>query len=767
MASRTTSKSVSGLTALTVGTTVASVRLQALLAADGRVEVWRGMWPDGRTATVHALAADATKLERDMFQNGARKLVVLGRRKRIRGLVSVAAVVPSTPAYVTRTAARTTLSDLPTYQWGLDRTISCVTVLATAMQDIHRAAFVHGSLHPSCILMDQEQNPSISDVGVMSLNHSYGRNGGHEHAHGPYAAPEVLQGERPGTRSDIYSFGRVLLFALTASTPTIDDEAVPELAELERVPEGLSRIVRRCTLAAPAERYPTFEDVVRDLANYQDAPAVGIGLRHSLSSFGRASGVDRASSVPPELSPATRTTMPPHSSPVPSVVPPTRPDTSMSRSWSHPIERFDPTSDEPPSSGGGTLGRRAAASSGVDGRHGGPASERRSRQSGSQTPAPGTDELNEAVDLSQLDEQLRSAGRVSKQRGSLQPPPSQPELSQLHDSDDLTERPLPLTRTTPLPPNTLTGPPSWRPSVEPPGASPNSGAVSGPRSDDAAVSGRSAALSGPYASAAPVSGSAVAQRPSWMPPKTQPSGMQTPGQSSNPRPGSNTSIAAARRDPGLVAGDDSGDLLTVAQGRLVAVAGLILVVGALGYSYARANATSGALLVMTLGAVMVSFALPKLGESALLSRLAGALLFGAATWLLNPTGEVADWARKVKLTRGSAQERGMRIKRMRDKGELSFGGVDLRATDFSGMDLSHAKFEGCNLRGAKFRGTILRGTSLANANVTGADFSGADLEGVDISAIDGWRSSTCDNKTSVPAPWICQRGLPIVDVGSH
>ncbi len=771
-----------GLTDLRVGASVAGVRLQQLLSVAGRTEIWRGTWPDGRPATVHGLAHDHTKLERDVFLTGARKLVVAGRQRRLRTLVSVAAVVPGAPAYVTRTRATATMADLAAFQWDLKRCLAFARALAKGLRALHRVGFIHGCALPHNVLLDDDRQPILSDVGVVSIGQSYGRGRHADHAYAPYCAPEVRRGNRPSMRADVYSFGRLLAFTLTGLAPEPDDAELPVLSELQDQPEGLVRIIRRCTVAKRDDRYATFEDVLSELANYQDVAAVGLGLSRPSANFGRAAGVDFAtsglppapSSEAPEDNVGTAATQPPPGWRSPSQAPAASGQTRPARSWSHPVTQPTPPSNRTfsggaPASAPQTVAEgRAARPSDVDGRYGAPASARRARLSEAARHISGIDgaAVGPVVDLTELDEQLRSAGRVDRPLRSPSTP-SQPELSQLRDSGELAsvsaagfaEQPLPLMRA-----STPPGGAGSRP-YRTHSSGPYAGRISSVPAADSGVSGPySASPSGPYANGG---GVVVSSPPSWSPRKTQPAPKTQPSghaSATTLRPSSHQLGGTPRPSFLAVSTSDTGpqELLTESQARLAAVAGFIVVVGALGYSYARAAPTTAALVAATVGAVLLSLALPRLLGPPLLWRLAAGLMFAGATWLLNPTALVAGWARTNKLTRGSPQERGMRIQRLRERGELYFGELDLRATDFTNMDLSHARFDGSDLRGAKFNRAVLRGASLANANVTGADFSGAVLDGVDISALDGWRSSTCDAKTSLPAPWLCQRGLPVV-----
>jgi serine/threonine protein kinase len=82
-----------------------------------------------------------------------------------------------------------------------------------------------------------------------------------------YAAPEQLDFERQkevGPRSDVYGFGRTCYYALFG-TPTPDDD------DKDTLPDGLKRLLSRCTSQALAKRPQSFTEVVQQLKEIEEA----------------------------------------------------------------------------------------------------------------------------------------------------------------------------------------------------------------------------------------------------------------------------------------------------------------------------------------------------------------------------------------------------------------------------------------------------------------------------------------------------------------
>ena len=99
----------------------------------------------------------------------------------------------------------------------------------------------------------------------------------------PYLAPEILRSEPYTARSDLWSFGVLLHEMLTGSLPfngrspfelasAILESPAPPLPA--RVPEALSRIVRRLLAKDPADRYGSAAEVAAALDTLARAPEV-------------------------------------------------------------------------------------------------------------------------------------------------------------------------------------------------------------------------------------------------------------------------------------------------------------------------------------------------------------------------------------------------------------------------------------------------------------------------------------------------------------
>lgn len=98
--------------------------------------------------------------------------------------------------------------------------------LAKALDSLHQRGVLHGDVKPENVFIDDDDSMVLGDLGAGWLR----ADGGPASALTPaYAAPEVWLGHAPTVRSDVYSLGLTLMFAVTGrppfpgTTPSADD----------------------------------------------------------------------------------------------------------------------------------------------------------------------------------------------------------------------------------------------------------------------------------------------------------------------------------------------------------------------------------------------------------------------------------------------------------------------------------------------------------------------------------------------------------------
>jgi tetratricopeptide (TPR) repeat protein len=156
--------------------------------------------------------------------------------------------------------------------------------VADAVQYAHQQATFHRDLKPTNILIDNRDQPRITDFGLARCEYS----DPHLTASGQilgtpsFMPPEQAQAksEAVGPHSDVYSAGAVLYYLLT-QRPPFTAESVADLLDLVRfrepvspralnpsVPRDLETICLKCLEKDPIRRYRTARDLSDELARF-------------------------------------------------------------------------------------------------------------------------------------------------------------------------------------------------------------------------------------------------------------------------------------------------------------------------------------------------------------------------------------------------------------------------------------------------------------------------------------------------------------------
>lgn len=129
---------------------------------------------------------------------------------------------------------------------------------------------IYGDLKPDNIIVCQDGSLKLIDFGAAFLR-NYGEKGdGRLALTAGFCAPEQqgLAGRQPyaDERSDIYAFGRTLYYMVTGAHPGKPPygRLAPALYNPLLSP-GFERLVERCTMEEPGERYQVAAEVLRDL----------------------------------------------------------------------------------------------------------------------------------------------------------------------------------------------------------------------------------------------------------------------------------------------------------------------------------------------------------------------------------------------------------------------------------------------------------------------------------------------------------------------
>jgi serine/threonine protein kinase len=151
--------------------------------------------------------------------------------------------------------------------------------IASALDKAHSMGMVHRDIKPGNVLFDLEDNPYITDFGLVKmvevsvqLTHS-------EFFGTPaYTSPEQCQGDKSiDARADVYSLAAVFFHMITGSAPYQSNNAmallmkhvsdpIPRLADAAAdLPHALQAVINRGMAKSPSDRYLSTGELAKDV----------------------------------------------------------------------------------------------------------------------------------------------------------------------------------------------------------------------------------------------------------------------------------------------------------------------------------------------------------------------------------------------------------------------------------------------------------------------------------------------------------------------
>jgi len=157
--------------------------------------------------------------------------------------------------------------------------------IASALDSAGRAGIVHRDIKPENVLLDEKNNPKITDFGLAQLSLTDEKLNltqvGMTMGTPLYMSPEQVHGGTLDQRSDIYSFGVTCYHLLSGEPPFQGETAISvALQHLNQTPKPLKEkrpelptvlcdLVHRMMAKNPDERYPDAVAVLKDLLRIQ------------------------------------------------------------------------------------------------------------------------------------------------------------------------------------------------------------------------------------------------------------------------------------------------------------------------------------------------------------------------------------------------------------------------------------------------------------------------------------------------------------------
>ena len=148
--------------------------------------------------------------------------------------------------------------------------------MASALDEAHRAGFVHRDVKPGNILITPDGRVLLTDFGIakgLDIADTDLTSDNVMMGTAKYLSPEQVRGRKLDGRADLYSLGLVLYECLAGRVPFLGEtDADTALARLQRdptdlarlrptLPVGLINLIHRTLARNPAHRPPTGADL--------------------------------------------------------------------------------------------------------------------------------------------------------------------------------------------------------------------------------------------------------------------------------------------------------------------------------------------------------------------------------------------------------------------------------------------------------------------------------------------------------------------------
>jgi hypothetical protein len=171
------------------------------------------------------------------------------------GSLRIRAISPARDAWLTDLWTTGCASDLVALRWPLRRRLDFVRRVVKSLSELHAAGIVHGCLCPANVLLDDDLRPVLSEasaISVLSLTQRKLDTG-----YAAFAAPEVLLGEAPDVRSDVWSAGRLLESLLIGDEGTLLADCLRLCFAEQRTARWVSAMKLDAALEQVAVRLPS------------------------------------------------------------------------------------------------------------------------------------------------------------------------------------------------------------------------------------------------------------------------------------------------------------------------------------------------------------------------------------------------------------------------------------------------------------------------------------------------------------------------------
>jgi serine/threonine-protein kinase len=271
-------------------TSFGSYEIAALLGEGGSGHVYRARGPDGDTVALKLLKDDfaASERFRKRFAREAEAAMKVDHPRVVRTLDygEVEGSLYLAQEFVDGPSLCETIQAEPE-GLDIDRTIRLCLQVASGLDAVHNAGFVHRDVKPHNILLDRSDSAYVADFGLAKdqVPRTALTSKGEILGSANYMAPEQIRGEELDRRADVYSLGCVAFESLCGRAPFADRRGIqilwghlreepPDPKTLRPdLPGELGWAIGKALEKDPAARPPTATAFARMLQVARGGPA--------------------------------------------------------------------------------------------------------------------------------------------------------------------------------------------------------------------------------------------------------------------------------------------------------------------------------------------------------------------------------------------------------------------------------------------------------------------------------------------------------------
>ncbi|GAB2700512.1 protein kinase domain-containing protein [Nocardia thraciensis] len=222
-----------------------------------------------RTVAVKVLSSEIDDESRERFLREEQAMGRLSGHPNIVDILQVDVTVSGLPFIVMPYAAHGSLEqvvrDHGPLTWADSLRVG--VKLAGAIESAHRVDVLHRDVKPANVLLSRYGEPQLTDFGIARIPGGFRTSTSMITGSPAFTAPEVLKGEEPTVRSDVYGLGSTLFALLTghaaferqsgekivAQFLRITTQPIPDLREQD-IPPAVAGVIERAMSAEPEDR---------------------------------------------------------------------------------------------------------------------------------------------------------------------------------------------------------------------------------------------------------------------------------------------------------------------------------------------------------------------------------------------------------------------------------------------------------------------------------------------------------------------------------